>query len=485
MRLLNTFLIFIVIGINYSCSINKSYTAKKLKKDTDYFYNKLREVHPNINAAYSQEKLTKDSILLYQQLDKSMTRMKYFRKLKSIMANIKEGHTKIKLPMYIEYTIKKKKAIYLFPCNIIIYNNQAYVVHENKGDEPIPFGSLIKTVNNISMDQIIQRCLLYTESYKKECLPTTITYSIDGLIWKYFGMEGDFDITYITPKGKHGSIQLKGISSLTKDYSIVGYKWCKKYFNRRSFLPNPIKREKNSSFSYEIYADNSFAYLNYYKCNRDESNDSLLFRFFTELKQRKIKNLIIDARYNKGGSTDITEKLLSFIAKESYCLVGEAYIKLSKPLIKKTGRKKLRKHLGSFKEGELKKFYTGENYISNNPLKFEGNIYVLSGYNNFSAGTNFVAVVKDCKLGTVIGQETGGLASGYGDFLNFRLPNSKLRLQIATKYLVRPNKDKKHEGVKPDIYIEKTLDDLLYRRDVELEKAIEIIKKQSNDLVEI
>ncbi len=46
-------------------------------------------------------------------------------------------------------------------------------------------------------------------------------------------------------------------------------------------------------------------------------------------------------------------------------------------------------------------------------------------------------MVKDLGVATVIGEETGGLASCYGDVLSLTLPNSRIQLGVFYKCFVR------------------------------------------------
>lgn len=89
-----------------------------------------------------------------------------------------------------------------------------------------------------------------------------------------------------------------------------------------------------------------------------------------------------------------------------------------------------------------------------NDLLFNKNVYVLVGPGTFSAAADFAAMVKDLKAATVVGEETGGLASSYGDVLSFILPNSKLQLGVSFKYFVRCGGFDDKRGVIPDIAVQ-------------------------------
>lgn len=89
-----------------------------------------------------------------------------------------------------------------------------------------------------------------------------------------------------------------------------------------------------------------------------------------------------------------------------------------------------------------------------NSLRFNGDVYVLVGSQTFSAATDFAAIIKDLSIGKIVGQETGGLASCYGDVFSLTLPNSKLKLGVSFKYFLRCGDFNDTKGVIPDVVVE-------------------------------
>ena len=79
-----------------------------------------------------------------------------------------------------------------------------------------------------------------------------------------------------------------------------------------------------------------------------------------------------------------------------------------------------------------------------------------------------------------IGEESGGTFEGPtgGTSIVIQLPNSKIMVRISPQIHVSSGY-KKHEfgrGVFPDYEIEYTVRNLLQQKDLELEKALELIK---------
>ena len=98
---------------------------------------------------------------------------------------------------------------------------------------------------------------------------------------------------------------------------------------------------------------------------------------------------------------------------------------------------------------------------------------VLIGHNTASAAEDFLIALDDLDCATVVGQNTFGST---GQPLSFKLPGGG-SARVCTKRDTYPDgREFVGYGVKPDIYVEYTLKDLLDYKDPDLEKALEILK---------
>ncbi len=104
---------------------------------------------------------------------------------------------------------------------------------------------------------------------------------------------------------------------------------------------------------------------------------------------------------------------------------------------------------------------------------YRGKVAVLVDTATASAGEIFSAVLQDHGRATVIGRKTAGavLASWF-----YRLPDSG-ELQLSRQDYVSP-KGRRIEatGVKPDIEVERTLEDIRAGRDRDLEEALRVLR---------
>ncbi len=84
---------------------------------------------------------------------------------------------------------------------------------------------------------------------------------------------------------------------------------------------------------------------------------------------------------------------------------------------------------------------------------FAGRVVVLTSRFTFSSAADLAAVMKDFGLATLVGEETGGLASSFGELYQTNLPNTRLTLGLSQKRFVRPSGVVDDRGVLPDVEV--------------------------------
>jgi len=120
---------------------------------------------------------------------------------------------------------------------------------------------------------------------------------------------------------------------------------------------------------------------------------------------------------------------------------------------------------------------SGQDVIHPAGKLFHGKLYVLIDANNSSATFQFAQIVQQNKLGTLVGQPTGGNQRGIngGAFFFLRLPKSQIEMDIPLigSFPLAPQPDM---GLTPDVLTTPTLQDMIQGRDVELAKVRELLK---------
>ena len=97
---------------------------------------------------------------------------------------------------------------------------------------------------------------------------------------------------------------------------------------------------------------------------------------------------------------------------------------------------------------------------------FTGKLYVLTDIQTYSSAMDFAMLITDNHLGTIIGEASGNMPDGYGDVLNFELPNSKLAMGVSHKRWWRVDTSKSGQPIMPDYEVDSS---------IAMEKALELI----------
>jgi len=184
------------------------------------------------------------------------------------------------------------------------------------------------------------------------------------------------------------------------------------------------------------------------------------------LDMSQVKAVVLDLRYNRGGSTTEYEKILGYFTKKEINTYNVS------PRINET-TKEYRPYLNDWP------LISGTDYGVWQMNKAEHSlipsladlpIITLISHYCFSACDTMVAALKSNKIGTIMGEPTAG---GTGTPIVFELTGSEHSFRYST-IRGKTLEDTYIEGVgsQPDIYIPQTIKDIQDQRDYQLEAAI-------------
>lgn len=116
---------------------------------------------------------------------------------------------------------------------------------------------------------------------------------------------------------------------------------------------------------------------------------------------------------------------------------------------------------------------SGQMIVKPSGKRFSGRVIVLIDATNSSATFGFAQIVKDNRIGTLIGETTGGNRRGIngGAFLFLRLPASGIEVDIPLIGYFPPT-PQPDAGIVPDLVVAQTIGDIAKGRDPALSRAL-------------
>lgn len=246
------------------------------------------------------------------------------------------------------------------------------------------------------------------------------------------------------------------------------------------------KPEKTYNFDFQKYSDNKIAVIkiksfNHFNISKDQDT---IFLFLKDISD--CENLIIDIQGNGGGSTNYwKENLVSKLTNDTIFYKSYKAIKVGNHTDNffkhnQEDRNKVRDY--NFKNSIPKELVRDNYYIiekeksivPNEPVLFNGNIYLLVDNDVFSSSEGFAMFCKASNWATVVGETTKG-GGGGTDPLVLALPNSGIIINFSGEMTLNPDFTI-NEEVKtiPEIVIEDSL------KEEKLNTLIDLIERKNN-----
>lgn len=381
----------------------------------------------------------------------------YYRELQKFCAMLKDGHTNIYMPQAIQ---EKSMTTMFGDYRFFIQNidNKAIIVRTNasKKDE-VPAGSEVIEVNGKP-----------TDKYIAEDVAPYISSSTDYVLkdWSYSGLlqglEGDrFLIKIKKPKGEIISLDL--VHKRTTEEAVY-----------------PEFEPGKELMDFKWYDNNRIAYVSLNSFG-DPKIDTLFWNKLPELYTAKA--MIIDLRFNGGGSTTVGTEILKYLTADTVLYGSKNRSRLHIPSFKAWG--KFAEAKDTAYDAWTKKallnyldlsYYDFDYSPKQNKLKEKRIVVptaILLGHSTASAAEDFLIYADNQKHMIKMGENSFGST---GQPFMFDMPGGG-SARICTKQDTYPDgREFVGYGIKPDIEVKRTLQDYLDKKDPVMERALKYLE---------
>jgi C-terminal processing protease CtpA/Prc len=435
---------------NTISTVDKIYGLSKFWQEVNYNFIYLEQVDRKMwDNAY------KEAIDAVQQTSNDYA---YYRILQKFCALLHDGHTNVYMPLGKGFNAMVNSfgdyAIYLQ--NI---DGHAIITRTNfsKKDE-IPFGSEIIAVNGKQTQEYINTEVAPYISSSTDYVLQDI--SIKNLLK---GLEGEsYAIEIKKPDGKRLALKLTH-----------------KKVEEKEVFPAFDAERKLLDFNWQ---KNGTAYLALNSFEYEKIIDSFK-KILPELY--KAKSLIIDLRYNGGGSTSVGRAILQYLTYDTLLYGSKSISRMHIPAHKAWGMfTKDKDTIGSVFNTKSyliakDKYYYDFDYAPDtvrlNAKRIVVPTVILLGHNTASAAEDFLIYADNQQHFTKMGSNSFGST---GQPYTFIMPGGG-SARVCTKQDLYPNgKVFVGVGILPNIEVIPTLGDYLKKRDVVLEIAVKYLENK-------
>ena len=456
--------------------VHSKISADLLRADIDLFVRTMEEigVDPYINL--SKDAFYKEIDTLKDGIDRPLTRREVMLQFVPVVNDLRLSHTLVFIPWKTfeeKAWYDKNNGTYL-PLDVRIENNRLWVA-DNYSQTNIPVGDEIFAINDLKATDIIQNLYRYAEGATKDSKLMDIQESFPIHLWWIYDLKGPFKV-----KTKDSVYALNGLTA-------------NELMDLKSKNQNQEAKKGKEQYEY-TQIDPTTSLLNFRDFTiKDEAQFyAFLKSAFLQLKSKSIRNLIIDVRDNPGGGDDYGIEIIKYLYPLPFKAYSKFYYKKSKIMEdfsylflypEDRSNPKMRKAANCMgdcqEEHDYGTYYECENKALDpkpDSIRFKGNIYVLSNFKVYSAGNCFVGLIKDYRIGKIIGTETGQSMSNDGQQCWFFLPHMNVMAAGSTTLCIRPNGDPNTaRGIIPDYEVVQLEEDSKKGVDTVMDFAIKLI----------
>jgi hypothetical protein len=482
-------------------SQHETLSTVKLKEDLTVF-KQIRE-KANSGIYKYKTKIQLDSIYQWAELEiqKPLTIIEFYKIICQLTDFEGSLHNNTLLPTETIKAFGETGGYFPFPVKLLGDN-----LLINISNQEIPLASKIHKINDLAIGQILTKIYKYYTTDGINISGKSI--GINSIFAKYYKYEfGPFDtfkIEYSEPYSTDIITKIIKSTSNKLRYEL--------FLNRHSKTVDSLNYTQfkdGDKYKFEI-KNNDLAILTVNTFNIGANKharehkiyNNQLEKWFKELKESKIENLIIDVRYNGGGTDPNDILLFSFLANQNFRENKSAYISTNKipfpeyifwdegnSKITKRQIKRFEKELAAeFTNNMNGRFYQNDKYnkiIKPNENAFKGQIYLLISEGVASAGSLFASLVVSNTNAITIGNETMGGYFGHNGHtpLDYQLPNSKIITTFSIVNLeqdvVEKENQKYDRGIIPNIYKIQTLEEFIKNKDNTIPFVIQLIEEKN------
>lgn len=438
-------------------------------KDFNVLITSLKELHPNLYTNISKEDFDKEVETISRRLTSIISRNQAIYIIQELIYKLGNGHAG-NMSVYEDLGITRA-----LPFSVYIIEDELFI--KDFPSDTALNGKKILSIENTKSKKIIDSLQIF---FPRDGNRQFSNYNLQPLFNNLYGafcvQKDTFSI--VTETGLHSVLAARRGTEIFKKLCLD---YSDEYFGINPYLNTEITKE----YGY-------FQFAGFVSKIKDHKIEKEFKAFIKELNTREIPNVIIDLRINSGGDPYQAGYMASFFTEKSFRIFEGAYLT---PNRKPTYFKEMdehfyirTRHLKTDNNDTLPKIVRFESgLIQTKPNKkgYKGQIYIMTGSITHSASTMFCKYLMDQENVTFVGSETTGAINYFwaNKMCKLELKSLKTTFAFGMELLELKENSSQTElpiGLVPEIKVNYTIQDLIEKKDVELEWIKKEIGKTIN-----
>ncbi|MGE5351501.1 MAG: S41 family peptidase [Acidobacteriota bacterium] len=400
----------------------------KALEDMNYYFSTVESVHPQLlkhltaDEYLKMKKSIRDTLALLDTKN-DLTAADLSILLAEAAARFRDGHT------HVPPSIKEVSPLRMPPFRLKYSNGKLFIGSTTK-DLSQYLGCEIRKINQKKPSEFLAPSLRLVSAESDNYGLIRLTGEQD----KFLAIKNVFNLGSFSATLKNSKGEVSDVNFTPVTFS--------------DFQDIPKEKEATIDSYFEFLKDGAVAYFRYNQFVVSDKEKALIDSLFTMMDLKKSRDLIIDLRFNGGGNSQMGDYILHYITDKPYSMISRMEVKVSKEILNRGGFPEYKEL-----EGMVIPYIGGLTQPENKPHKFHGRVILLIGPDTFSSACLLTQAVKDHNIGTIIGNETGGVRQAFGDILNFTTPNLNISFYVSYKvfYAPVPKAGDESHGTAPDI----------------------------------
>lgn len=414
--------------------LERTFSVAELQADLDTLFGWVDQTHPSLDARSPDSVRARVHADLRARIDQPTTRREFYRLIGSATSVFRDGHGGVLAP-FPEYNRHVESGGRVFPLQLARRNGAIEVLVDASAEQTVPRGAVLRSIEGKPIDSLLGHWSTYARGESPVLREAIVLEDLASWHWHLETGKSTPD-AYQVRFVADGIERDARIRAVSRD-SLMAHR--KRSADGESGGATGVMRIDSTTPGVTWLEIPYFA-------GDEGAFERTVDEAIASARAHESAVLVVDVSRNPGGSTDQVEYLLARLTPRPCALVSKVEERLNAHnhgLLSWRGR-----------DGTMRRMNDDVIVRPAEPgARFDGRVVALIGAPTYSAAIVFATALRDCGIGLLAGEPTGGFANQTGQIHFRELPHTRLRAFAPTRALVRPSGKAGADVLVPDLLL--------------------------------